>query len=154
MQLLRKSDQKGVMAAKQTDLILKTMRDNGGNIPLSVSLKRTKNGERRITKCEKYDLGSGYRLITLRDGASLYVTFIGTHDECDLWFKKRRALDHKDASISYVESISSQEASASEPDIISSDESEDGYEKELFSRIDHETLKTVFSGLYQEVKGR
>jgi len=52
----------------------------------------TKYGEHRIIKCIKYDLGCGYRLITIRRGDQVFVSYIGTHDECDRWIENNRRL--------------------------------------------------------------
>ncbi len=148
-----KSDKKGTMAAQQAESILEQVRQTGGEIPLAVSMKRTKHGERRAQNCEKYDLGGGYRLITLRDGACLYVAFVGTHDECDLWFKQR-AVDFSRTSY-FAEIISPREdAPAVEDDasVESLQSEEDVYERELLRQVDDATLNIVFSGFYHEGK--
>lgn len=48
-------------------------------------LKLTKHGESRIRGCRKYDLGDGYRLITVIDGIYCLFCFVGKHDDCDKW---------------------------------------------------------------------
>ena len=48
----------------------------------------TNHGENRIKSCFKYDLGLGYRLITIHKNKTIYVTFIGNHDDCDKWLNK------------------------------------------------------------------
>ena len=48
----------------------------------------TNHGENRIKSCFKYDLGLGYRLITIHKNKTIYVTYIGNHDDCDKWLNK------------------------------------------------------------------
>lgn len=50
----------------------------------------TRSGEWRIKGCRKYDLGSGYRLVTNHQGRRLYMVSVGTHDECDRWLETNR----------------------------------------------------------------
>jgi hypothetical protein len=153
LDLLLKADKKGVLAAKQAEAIIDEVRHNGGEIPLTVSLKRTKHGERRAQNCEKYDLGGGYRLITLLDGACLYIAFVGSHDECDLWFKQQRAMDFSKRS-AHAEIVSPKERGAEnsqeEAPLLKSNSEEDMYESELLNRVDDAILRHVFSGFYQE----
>jgi len=148
-----KSDKKGILAAKQARAIIDEVRHNGGDIPLTVSLKRTKHGERRANNCEKYDLGGGYRLITLRDGTYLYVAFVGSHDECDLWFKLQRDMDFSKGS-AHVEIVPPKEKGAEnsqeETPLLQTNLEEDMYESELLNRVDDAILRHVFSGFYQE----
>ena len=50
-------------------------------------IKLTKYGEKRIAACRKYDLGCGYRLITLQRGEQVWISFLGTHDESHRWLE-------------------------------------------------------------------
>jgi hypothetical protein len=52
----------------------------------------TKHGELRVKNCRKYDLGGGYRLVTVRRNNLLHITYIGTHDECHRWLERHRGL--------------------------------------------------------------
>lgn len=53
----------------------------------------TKYGEYRIRKCVKYDLGCGYRMITIWRNHDIFVSYVGTHDECDRWLENNRWQD-------------------------------------------------------------
>ena len=46
-------------------------------------LKQTNHGESRIPKCVKYDLGDGWRLVSVQDKKTCGFIFLGTHDEVD-----------------------------------------------------------------------
>ena len=49
------------------------------------ALKRTAHGEGRIRHCVKYDLGDGYRLVTIQSTKIVAFCFVGIHTECDRW---------------------------------------------------------------------
>ena len=150
LQSLSKADKKAVLAARKAEEILEQLRKNGGKIPVAVHLKRTKNGEHRAAKCEKYDLGAGYRLITFREDPSLFVAFIGSHDECDLWFKTQKEIYTQNTS-GDIENISA----GCKPEDVNGGEisgvvaEEDIYEQQLLRKIDDTILGTIFKGLYQ-----
>ena len=39
----------------------------------------------RVKNSWKYDLGAGYRLISIRTKQIIYVMYIGDHESCDAW---------------------------------------------------------------------
>lgn len=57
------------------------------------SIPRTKHGESRFPKAEKYDLGDGYRLVCQTIGGPknvLAFLFVGDHQEADRWLENHR----------------------------------------------------------------
>jgi hypothetical protein len=52
----------------------------------------TKHGELRIKGVIKYDLGSGYRLVTLKQDGLFFLLFVGSHDDCHRWIENNREL--------------------------------------------------------------
>ena len=48
-------------------------------------LEVTNHGERRIKSCVKYDLGNGYRLITVQTEKVVAFCFVGDHEESTRW---------------------------------------------------------------------
>ena len=52
----------------------------------------TKYGEKRIKNCRKYDLGCGYLLITLQRCKTVFIPFLGSHDECQRWLENNSRL--------------------------------------------------------------
>ena len=85
---IRKASKKGAIAARKADEIIGRLVQ--GCKALSEVGVMTKSGERRIKKCTKYDIGCGYRLITVLDGECLFLIFVGTHDECNLWLENNK----------------------------------------------------------------
>jgi len=62
---LRRSDKRGAAAAvRAKELISAIARDQLSDE--EIFTKQTKNGELRLKNCRKFDLGSGYRLISRR----------------------------------------------------------------------------------------
>lgn len=90
LEALRRRDKKAFLAAVKAEEIIGRMR--AGMAP-SQAGSVTKHGEARIKGVVKHDLGSGYRLVSLRQGGSYYVLFAGTHDDCHRWLENNRALD-------------------------------------------------------------
>ncbi len=41
--------------------------------------------DKRIKNSLKFDLGSGFRLICIRERSAIHVMFVGNHDRCDAW---------------------------------------------------------------------
>ncbi len=50
----------------------------------------TDHGESRIKNCVKYDLGNGYRLVTVDFGEVVMLCYAGSHDEVDHWLDANR----------------------------------------------------------------
>jgi len=69
-------------AAKRAETIIGALR-NGAAITRAGRLSKTKDA--RIRQLFKYDLGNGFRLISLKDKSALFILFVGSHDRCDTW---------------------------------------------------------------------
>ena len=50
----------------------------------------TKRGEKRVSKCRKYDLAQFCRLITVVDDGFCHIVYAGSHDDCDAWLDRNR----------------------------------------------------------------
>lgn len=50
----------------------------------------TDKGESRVKNCIKYDLGNGYRLVTVDFGEVVMLCYAGSHDEVDHWLDANR----------------------------------------------------------------
>lgn len=150
LRALEKSDKKGILAAAQTELILSHYR-NAGEETEEVKAKRTRHGESRLRNCLKYDLGGGYRLIIFREGEQLLFTFVGNHDDTDLWLERNRGTgfveEMRQGPFETIPMIDRLEKSARilKPDTI---DDRDDYEEELQRRLDDKTLRQVFGSFY------
>ena len=89
LQALRRAGKKAGLAADQAEQIVARFCD-GQRILQAGAV--TKNGEMRIKGVIKYDLGSGYRLITFRYRRRLYLLYAGSHDDCHRWIENNREL--------------------------------------------------------------
>lgn len=55
-------------------------------------LQKTHHGEARIPHCVKYDLGSGYRLVTVEHEGQRFLLHVGTHEETDSWIERHAGI--------------------------------------------------------------
>lgn len=62
---------------------------NGDREPFK-GLTLTNHGEKRVSKCRKYDLIGSCRLITVIDADACYLLYAGSHDACDKWLERNR----------------------------------------------------------------
>ena len=50
----------------------------------------------RIDNLFKFDLGSGYRLVCIKEKYCFHILYVGSHDNCDTWLDtNRRKKPHK-----------------------------------------------------------
>lgn len=66
-------------------------RDKAGEDPL-YGLKPTNHGESRIAHCVKYDLGDGFRLVTIHHEGWCILCFIRDHDDEERWLDRNKGL--------------------------------------------------------------
>ncbi len=152
LDLLSRSGKKAELAVAQCEKVIALLRCAG---PLSDDLliKRTKNGEYRLKNCTKYDLGGGYRLVTVREDDRLYLLFIGTHDETNLWIEHQKQEKCELAQITCRDEFVSPprgDAQIAEENSGYLETGDDPYEAQLLGRLNESVLKTVFHALYQK----
>lgn len=90
LELMRRSGKKAALAAAKVDEIIGRLR-SGGTLPDQAG-STTKHGELRIKGVVKYDLGSGYRLVSYKRGNRLFLLYVGSHDDCHRWIENNREL--------------------------------------------------------------
>lgn len=119
-----------------------------------VLIKRTRKGEHRIKNCVKYDMGGGFRLVTVMNGDDLFVLFLGSHDETDQWFDSHKADDLVvEKSVYRSERVSLEENDENE--LLSDDPGlfeADAYELQLEAKLDETILLSIFQGLNRNRK--
>jgi hypothetical protein len=112
--------------------------------------KLTGWGEKRVDGCIKYDLGDGFRMICFRRGATLFVSYVGTHDECHNW------LDHFSGRHNWVakENGTTIPVRSTGPsdwrEMAPADEDLD--DDFLLDQIEDKTLRKIFKGLVKNGK--
>jgi hypothetical protein len=147
---LRKAGKKAELAAGKCAIILNDMRKYGCQSE-TVLCHRTRNGELRIKNCVKYDLGSGYRLVTIKVGCHLFIPFVGSHDDTDQWIEHHRYDTFAPRKLLYrceerVVQADVAEISHSAPQVVGN--RGDEYEEQLIARLDEGQLKSIFQGLF------
>lgn len=73
LEVLKKGSRRACLAADRAAGIIEELKR--GEIPPGDFCAFTRHGEARIKGCRKYNLGAGYRLITLKQGDDLYLLF-------------------------------------------------------------------------------
>ena len=142
---LREKGGSSSLAAKKADDLINRLLLRGRDCSHTIG-KLTKNGELRIKYCKKYDLGNGYRLISLKNGCNLVFLFIGTHDECDRWLERNKGLQYeiyeKNGNLLETKGIPSTDFSYQQ-----AKDPVDEYEDRLMAKIDDKILRKIFWGL-------
>ena len=152
LETLWKRGEKGEIAAQKAEELITALTRNGPP-DLKKVWKLTGWGEKRIEGCLKYDLGDGYRAICFRRGETLFISYVGDHDEC------QKYLDHFSGRHNWVAkengtTLPVQLVESSEgPEAMPLDEGfEEDYDDPLMEQIDDKTLRKVFSGLLKNGK--
>jgi hypothetical protein len=109
---------------------------------------RTQNGEKRIRKCVKYDLGWGFRLITLLRNDILYICYLGTHDECDRWLAENSRVKEIEFCRNAVCQVVPRELKATISNVEEPSNEFDDLEKRL-QQLPDQILRRIFSGLVE-----
>ncbi len=108
----------------------------------------TKYGEKRIKNCRKYDLGCGYRLIMLQRGKTVFIPFLGSHDECQRWLEnnsRMKAFHAGKGKTIHIEDRKSSSTNLRDVDNIDMDVDGDG----LLQDLTDKDLRSVFNGLVE-----
>ncbi len=113
----------------------------------------TKYGEKRIKNCHKFDFGSGYRMITLHssDSGTIFIPFLGTHDECQRWLENNRKVKNITAGKGKIFPIKNRDDEGSGSTY---DAPDDFCEDEVSMNLSEQDLRTVFCGLVEGAKKR
>ena len=147
---LRRAGKKAELATDKCEALIRDIKQFGCQCD-SVTGKRTRNGELRIKNCIKYNLGGGYRLVTIRVDCHLFLCFAGSHDDTDQWIEHHRYDDLRPGNSLYrvEERVSPTYAAATNncEDAILND-LEDGYDAGLMAQLDESQLKSIFKGLF------
>jgi len=83
---------KAAIIAQKAESILRLLLNQGYIRPDQLGATN-RYVDRRIKNCTKYDLGGGYRLITVKKSEHLFVLYIGIHDDCCRWIDNNKELE-------------------------------------------------------------
>lgn len=148
---LNKADKAGRLVADKAKAIIDGLTSGTAQLHMDAIGSLTKYGEKRIRNCRKYDLSCGYRLITLRRGNTVFITFLGTHDDCQRWLENKSRLKDFDAGAGRtIRIIEKKPAKASSKLREGDDNIVD--DCDLSEQYTDEDLRRVFSGLVQGLK--
>jgi hypothetical protein len=113
--------------------------------------KKTRNGEYRIVRCFKFDLGGGYRLVCLIHREYLILLDAGTHDDCCRWIERNRGMKYNSIDVRRALPIVKEVATGwtMPPEVEEERRFSEEYEKTIMGRLDDDLLRRVFSGLTQ-----
>src|ERR1035437_10185385 len=85
-QFLRSGGDHSIAARKACELESKL------RLGIDVRSQTTDHGETRIKNCAKYDLGNGYRLVTVQQRDIIVFIYIGNHASTQSWLDKNAGL--------------------------------------------------------------
>jgi len=146
---LRQAGGHALLAARNAEEIIANLANSAKC--LEAVGRQTKYGEARIKNCLKFNLGNGYRLVTVRKRTRVILLYIGTHDECDRWLEGKRG-NNPAENMDQGTILPAGEGMREDP-LVSENVSEspnDEYEELLLKKINQKILKRVFKGLLRE----
>jgi hypothetical protein len=151
IEALNKSGKAGIALAQKAIRIIEKLTSGDFQNHMDVIGSYTKYGEKRIQHCRKYNLGCGYRLITLQRGETVFMPFLGTHDESHRWLESNSRLKDFNAGAGRMIRVVKKKpmtrlSKAIEKAEIVPDDSD------LFKHLTDKDLRRVFSGLAQGAK--
>jgi hypothetical protein len=142
--VLRKGDSRRNRVADRVEAIIAEAKQ--GQLPPEEVAAFTRNGEARIRGARKYDLGAGYRLVTIKQGDDLYLLFVGTHDECDRWVDNNRVGLPLELIADRCRTISRSVSDEPSP-VVSCLQNRPEPEEDWIPTLSDQDLRVVFSGL-------
>jgi hypothetical protein len=145
---LEKAGKSGKNLAQKATSIIESLASGTARHHMDAIGSYTKYGEKRIRNCRKYDLGCGFRLITLQRGNTVFIPFLGTHDKCQRWLESNSRLKDFNAgagrTIRVVEKTPVKMISRMKESV---DDIADDHD--VFKHFSDKDLRLVFSGLAQ-----
>jgi hypothetical protein len=149
---LKKSGKEGNALAQRATRIIEGLISGDLQHHVDAVGRFTKYGEKRIKNCIKFDLGAGYRLITLRRGEILYIPFLGTHDECQRWLETNSRLKKLDMSNGTLFRILESSQPAASSTGIDSSDIQAHAEDDTLPELSDQDLRRVFRGLIEAAR--
>ena len=145
---LEKAGKSGKNLAQKATSIIESLASGDVRHPMDAIESYNKYGENRIKNCRKYDLGCGYRLITLQRGKTVFIPFLGSHDECQRWLENNsrlKAFHAGKGKTIHIEDKNSSFTNSINVEKMDGEENVDGF----VQRLTDKDLRTVFKGLIE-----
>jgi hypothetical protein len=151
IEALQKNGKAGLSLANKAKCIIESLTSGTAQHHIDAIGSFTKYGEKRIKNCRKYDLGCGYRLITLQRGDTVFIPFLGTHDHCQRWLEHNSRLkDFNAGAGKAIRIVKKKPAKKISRMCEETDNMANGHN--FFKHLTDKDLRRVFSGLVQEEK--
>ncbi len=148
---LRKGGTTGILLAGKAEVIISRLKAGETWQADRKIAPRTQQGEKRIRKCVKYDLGWGFRLITLLRKDILYICYLGPHDECDRWLADNSRIKEIDFGRNALYQVAPQKLKEEVVDPKEPSEVGDDLDTRL-QELPDRTLRRIFCGLVEARK--
>ncbi|MDL2268508.1 hypothetical protein LJC71_00995 [Desulfosarcina sp. OttesenSCG-928-A07] len=146
LEALRKGGRRACLAADRVEAIAAALETEDTRFDQICAF--TRYGEARIKGCRKFDLGAGYRLVTLKKDNDLFLLFAGTHDECTRWIENNRDRLFPETLISRSRTI---QRNIRKMDMCPKDQAEADHaaEEDGLLQLTETDLRLIFSALVQ-----
>jgi hypothetical protein len=151
---LKKAGKAGKALAQRAQSIIESLASGTAPNTAGAADRLTKYGEKRIKNCRKYDLGCGYRLITVQRGQTLFIPILGDHDECQRWLDDHSRLKAYDAGKGTVFQIASVQQPNNHSANISTVCRDDSEDEGCDQKITDRQLRIVFRGIIEAAENR
>ena len=126
------------IAAKRARIIIQSLVD--GAEPSHAG--RPKRKDARIDNLFKFDLGSGYRLVCIKEKFCIHILYVGSHDNCNTWLDANsRKKPHKTEVCMNVYCVAPSQAKGMAKEFPAKTECF------MIPELSQEDLKKVFRGL-------
>ena len=138
------------IAAKRADDIIRQLA-NGTSMTCAGRFSIIRDA--RLRNLYKFNLGKGYRLITIKEHHDVYILFIGDHDQCDRWLDANRKKNpHKrDGAVMTVYAVEAAQSGIEQettcPQVDSIDEAD------LLPPVSQKDLRQVFCAFASDCHG-
>jgi len=146
---LCRGSKKEAVIAQKAESIMRLLRNQGYIRPDQLgTIKRYV--DRRIKNCTKYDLGNGYRLITVTEDEHLFFLYIGAHDDCCRWIDNNKYLELgsiRKRSITHRVADSGTPPKNAFPAPVCQ---QDDLKEDPLENLDDNVLRRIFCGLIKE----
>ena len=149
---LEKAGRSGKAISQKATGIIDSLASGDVRNPMDAVESYTKYGEKRIKNCRKYDLGCGYRMITLQRGKTVFIPFLGSHDECQRWLENNSRLKAFNAGKGKTLHIEDRTSPIRFRDFDNMDMNED--DEGFLQDLTDKDLRTVFNGLVEGARRR